>query len=195
MKWNKHSVASVFVMLMLVSNTYAGDPCRKFLGCPVPDCIGKWCCDDYTPKCLPCVQVPLCFGCDDYCRKPMPRVCAPLCFTCDDYCKKCQPPVCRPPLLGNLSCVPERRGCACDSCQPTGGQSIGSGKRVNPLQIVAAKVASRQPEIIAGGAAATRLGVKPAELTDGEPTDTEQGDVDAGQQAARRPVFIEIFNR
>ena len=115
MKVKNHIVTVAFAVMLLANSAQAGEPCLRFLGCPVPDCIGKWCCDDYRAKCLPCVKVPLCFGCDDYCRKSLPRVCAPLCFTCDDYCKKCQPPVCRPPLLGTLRCVPERASHGCNA--------------------------------------------------------------------------------
>ena len=120
MKYCKLNVAALVAVMLLVNSAQAGEPGRKFLGCPVPDCIGKWCCDDYTAKSFPCVKVPLCFGCNDYCRKSMPRVCAPLCFTCDDYCKKCLPPACRPPLLSTLRCVPNRASCGCSTCS-TGG--------------------------------------------------------------------------
>ena len=92
----------------------AGNPSLGLFGCPipaVPDCIGKWCADDYCPKNEPCVCVPLRFQCDDYCRKNAPCVCVPLCFGCDDYRKKCLPKVCSAPRCEDLRCGP---GCGCD---------------------------------------------------------------------------------
>ena len=177
MKLNKHAVGLVFATLLLVTNANAGEPCRKFLGCPVPDCIGKWCCDDYKSKCLPCVKVPLCFACDDYCRKPMPRVCAPLCFTCDDYCKKCQPPVCRPPLLSTLRCVSDRPSCGCTTCSSGRcDQGFVAGKRRVVTRVADARVASRTtPEVPAADLAESRD--------------------DSDGQSTRRPVIIEIFKR
>ena len=167
---NKHTVALVFATVVLVTNLNAGEPCRKFLGCTVPDCIGKWCCDDYKPKCLPCVKVPLCFGCDDYCRKSMPRVCTPLCFTCDDYCKKCQPPACRPPLLSTLQCVPERRR---SGCATSASNNCDNGVLTNNE--------SRLPRI--------------ARAVGAEPVGAKSKAIETGEQGARRPVIIEIFQR
>ena len=116
MRWNTYAVALVLVLLLQTTDSQAIEPCRRILGCPVPDCIGKWCCDDYRPKCLPFVKVPFCFGCDDYCSKRLPQVCVPLCFGCDDYCNKCLPPVCKPPLLHTLRCIPFRSSCQCIKC-------------------------------------------------------------------------------
>lgn len=91
----------------------AKEPCCHWLGCRVPDCIGKWCCDDYDTKCLPCVDVRFCSGCDDYCGKRIPCTCVLLCPRCDDYRKKCLPRTCTPPLLHNLHCgAPPNRRCA-----------------------------------------------------------------------------------
>lgn len=70
-----------------------------------PDCVGGWCCDDYHPKPLPCVEPVNCFGCDDYCAKPLPCAVPIQHFCCDDYCRKCLPPVCRP-LRCDLVCPP-----------------------------------------------------------------------------------------
>jgi len=181
MRLNKQAVALVFATLLLMTNVYAAEPCRKILGCPVPDCIGKWCCDDYKSKCLPCVKVPLCFGCDDYCRKSMPRVCTPLCFTCDDYCRKCQPPVCRPPLLSTLRCVPERSGCGSSTSSPGNCDqgSVTNNDRTLP-RIAPVKVANRQVAIAAVSTEA--VGAKPLA-------------VETGEQNARRPVIIELFKR
>jgi len=191
MKLNKHAIALVFATLLLVTNINAGEPCRKFLGCPVPDCIGKWCCDDYKAKCLPCVKVPLCFGCDDYCRKSMPRVCTPLCFTCDDYCKKCQPPVCRPPLLSTLRCVPDRGACGCTTCAPSNcDQGLVTSTPPTPPHTAEAKIATQQVAIAAGGTEIMGAKTKAAQ-TVGAQTKAVQ----TGEPTVRRPVIIEIFKR
>jgi len=91
-------------VILLSLPASAGNPFHHLLGCPAPDCIGKWCPDDYCPKRQPCVGVSLCFGCDDYCSKKAPCVRAPLCFGCDDYCKKCPPTVCNAPRCQSLKC-------------------------------------------------------------------------------------------
>lgn len=100
----------------------AAEPSCRWFGSAVPDCIGKWCCDDYDAKSLPCVDVPLCFGCDDYCPKALPCGGVPLCFQCDDYCPKCLPPTCSSPLLEHLRCGPPPASCRCsgrcDRCEP-----------------------------------------------------------------------------
>jgi hypothetical protein len=109
----------VIAYIMLLSlPASARDPHRNLLGCPVPDCIGKWCRDDYCPKQEPCVDVSLCFGCDDYRGKKAPCVCAPLSVRCDDYCKKCPPKVCRGPLGQYLRCGTSCQPRGCDNCQP-----------------------------------------------------------------------------
>ena len=90
----------------LLPTAWAGEPWHELLGPCVPDCIGKWCRDDYCPKKEPCVCVPLRFQCDDYCAKKQPCVCPKLCFTCDNYCKKCLPKVCSPPRCDVLKCGP-----------------------------------------------------------------------------------------
>ena len=101
-------------LLCLLTTASAGDFGHKLLGCPVPDCIGKWCCDDYCPKNAPGACVPLCFRCDDYCPKKVPCVCAPLRFGCDDYCKKRLPKVCSTPRCqSSLRCGPPAR---CSDC-------------------------------------------------------------------------------
>ncbi len=85
----------------------AGNPFHRLLDCqPVPDCIGRWCPDDYCSKKEPCVRVPLCFQCDDYCSKKEPRVCPGLRLTCDDYCKKRLPIICPSPRCDVLNCAP-----------------------------------------------------------------------------------------
>ena len=96
----------VIVLLGIVccSPAFGNDLLHGLLGACVPDCIGKWCCDDYCPKKQPhiCVSIDSC--CDDYCSKKEPCVCAPLDFCCDDYLRKCLPRVCSPPMCGSLKC-------------------------------------------------------------------------------------------
>ena len=196
MKVNKHAVVLVFATLLLVTNINAGEPCRKFLGCPVPDCIGKWCCDDYKSKCLPCVKVPLCLGCDDYCRKSMPRVCTPLCFSCDDYCQKCQPPVCRPPLLSTLRCVPGQGACGCTTCSPSScDQGTVISNHWTPSLFAPTKVASHPSAIAPVGTETVPVETVPVETVPAETRAVETRAVETGEQNARRPVIIEIFKR
>lgn len=178
---NKHTVALFFATVLLVPHLKAGEPCRKFLGYPVPDCIGKWCCDDYKPKCLPCVKVPLCFGCDDYCRKSMPRVCTPLCFTCDDYCKKCQPPACRPPLLSTLRCVPKCGASRCTTCSPSSCDQ-GNAMINEPTLPSMPRVQVANPQSPIRTVATEAVGIKTKA-------------VEPGGQDARRPVIIELLQR
>ena len=111
------SLQAVACIIMLSLPASAGDPLHRLLGCPVPDCIGKWCRDDYCPKQDPCVDVSLCFGCDDYCGKKAPSVCVPLSLRCDDYCKKCPPKVCRAPLGQYSRCGSSCQPHDCDNCQ------------------------------------------------------------------------------
>ena len=95
MKCNQRWIFGVLaVFFWFSSKSPAEEPCLKWFGCPVPDCIGKWCCDDYDAKCLPRICTPIRFGCDDYCKKELPCGCTSFCFHCDDYCKKCLPCVC-----------------------------------------------------------------------------------------------------
>jgi hypothetical protein len=105
-------------LLLLTLPASAGDPLHNLFGCPgpVPDCIGRWCPDDYCAKKAPCVSVPLCFGCDDYCSKQASCVSVPLCFTCDDYCPKCPPKVCNGLLCQNLQCGVSGQSCSCANC-------------------------------------------------------------------------------
>jgi len=177
MKVMNQFVAVAFAVILLATSAKAGEPCRKFLGCPVPDCIGKWCCDDYQSKCLPCVKVPLCFGCDNYCRKSLPRICAPLCFTCDDYCRKCQPPVCRPPLLATLQCAPQRASGRCSACATAVCDQAGvTGTPVHVPRVPSADAAK---EVMSIGASA-----RVAESVHAP-----------GTQDKSKPVIIEIFRR
>lgn len=106
MNW-KTKLVAVSMTACLTSPSLAGGFWHQLFasGCGVPDCIGKYCCDDYVPKRLPCVDVPLCFGCDDYCPKRLPCVDVPLCFGCDDYHPKCQPTI-QCPTCRDLKCGP-----------------------------------------------------------------------------------------
>lgn len=116
---NRLSLAIVLAGCLFCSPVMAGDGLHPFVGCGVPDCIGKWCCPDYCPKQPPCVCVPLDCCCDDYCPKRPPSVCVPLdCCCCDDYCRKRPPQACFPPLCRFLKCGPPS-GCA--SCTGGGG--------------------------------------------------------------------------
>jgi hypothetical protein len=56
-----------------------------------------------------------CFRCDDYCPKCPPCVPKICCFGCDDYCPKCPPPWSCPPCTF-LRCVPT------SDCAPCGGR-------------------------------------------------------------------------
>ena len=107
---------AVAYLLLLTLPASAREPLHHLLGRPVPDCIGRWCQDDYCAKKAPSVCLPLYFGCDDYCGKQAPCVSAPLCFGCDDYCAKCPPKVCHGPLCQNLQCGPSRQPCGCTNC-------------------------------------------------------------------------------
>ena len=189
MRLKTFAVALVLVSLLPATALQAGEPFCRILGCPVPDCIGKWCCDDYQAKCLPCVKVPFCFGCDDYCRKSLPRVCAPLCFSCDDYCKKCPPPVCRPPLLATLRCVPQRASCGCNVCATEGcDQATVTGKVASEPLVTTARVVNEAISVAAAAKAA-----EPLRDLDTQGTPDAQDNLDA--QDNPKPVFIELFRR
>ena len=102
------------------SPAFAGDPWHRLIGgsligCSVPDCVGKWCCDDYCGKKEPCVCAPLRFCCDDYRPKQEPCVGASLNFCCDDYCRKCPPRVGSPPLFELLKCGPPKGPASCSN--------------------------------------------------------------------------------
>ena len=84
----------------------------------VPDCIGRYCRDDYCPKPLPPVCPPKCFTCDDYCPKRLPCIFHVKRFCCDDYCPKCLPRICCPPPPG-LKCGPAGCRHGCQTAGPT----------------------------------------------------------------------------
>lgn len=95
MMHTKLKVALVLTCVLGCPSVKASDPLQRFSGCvEVPNCIGRWCPDDYCPKQAPFVGVALRFGCDDYCKKRLPCACGELDFTCDNYCKKLAPKVC-----------------------------------------------------------------------------------------------------
>jgi hypothetical protein len=127
------SFPAVALVVLLSLPVSAGGPWDNLFRCPcpVPDCIGKWCPDDYCPKKEPCVCVPLRFGCDNYCGKKEPCVCVPLCFGCDDYCGKCPPKVCSGPLYRSLKCGPSGQCCGCAKCD----ESPCDAYTTNPLEI------------------------------------------------------------
>lgn len=103
---------ALLTSLTICSLVWAGDRPYVLKRLPsVPDCVGKWCCDDYCSKAQPCIQTPLRLCCDDYCRKILPCLKIPLCFGCDDYCRKCTPPICSPQCT-ELQCVRAGR-CNC----------------------------------------------------------------------------------
>ncbi len=111
---------NVVVLLALVicplacSSVYAVDWAKIFcVKWCVPDCPQPKCCDDYAPKCAPCVPKITCFGCDDYCPKCEPCVPPIGCFGCDDYCAKCPPKLTCPPCV-DLRCVSTA---SCGRCQ------------------------------------------------------------------------------
>lgn len=64
-------------------------------GICIPDCIKKWCRDDYCPKPVPCPVPVKCFGCSCYHPKKLPSITCVKCFRCDDYCPKPLPSVCK----------------------------------------------------------------------------------------------------
>ncbi len=74
----------------------------------IPDCIRKWCCDDYCPKPIPCPVNLKCFGCDCYQAKCAPCPVGVKCFRCDDYCPKPLPCIFCPPNC-HLKCAPPLR--------------------------------------------------------------------------------------
>ena len=127
------SLQALACLALLSLPASAGGPLDNLLGCGVPDCIGKWCPDDYCPKKEPCVGVSLCFGCDDYCPKNAPCVSARLCFGCDNYCEKCPPKVCSGPLCQYLKCGPSGHSCGCAKCD----QLPGDAYVAKPVEIKA----------------------------------------------------------
>ena len=111
MNWTRQW--ALLALCIAHSPALAGDHSHGILGKigQVPDCVGKWCCDDYCQKNAPCVPVCLKFCPDNYCAKQEPCVCVPLCLRCDDYCAKCLPPICFP-VCRELKCVALNR-CVC----------------------------------------------------------------------------------
>ena len=77
----------------------------------VPECVRKYCCDDYRSKTLPCTRDVKTKCCDDYCEKPIPCV-REVCTVCNDYRSKCQPKV--PCPSRELKCY---KGYACERCE------------------------------------------------------------------------------
>ena len=97
---------AVLIGLLTSSSAQAVDWAKIFcVKWCVPHCSQPACCDDYCPKCEPCVPQICRFGCDDYCPKCEPCVPQIRCFGCDDYCPKCPPKLICPPC-SDLRCVP-----------------------------------------------------------------------------------------
>ena len=95
--------------LGLVSQAGAGDFWQGLLNGTAcwPDCVGKYCCDDYVAKCPPYPRPVCCFQCNDYCRKCPPLSKPVNCFTSNDYCRK----------LFRFWCPPNQdRKCLPDPC-------------------------------------------------------------------------------
>ena len=108
MKFEKIIIATLATVgtLATISQGWALEPWKasgykKFW----PDCVEKFCCDDYQAKPLPCAAGVKCFECPDYCPKPLPCAAPVNAFCCDDYCRKRLPPVCCPSDK-TLRCIP-----------------------------------------------------------------------------------------
>lgn len=106
----KELLIAFAVTVGVISQAAAREPLSIFSGqtkCR-PSCVGKFCCDDYCGKPLPCSVRAHCFECVDYCAKPLP--CPPArktAFCYDDFCPKPLPPICWTSAK-NLRCVPSR---------------------------------------------------------------------------------------
>ena len=130
---NRHRLlGSLVIALSLCGSTMAGDYWGNLCGIKacIPDCVKKWCCDDYCPKPEPCVRPVTCFTCPDYCPKPEPCVCPVTCFCCPDYCPKPLPCLsCCPPTPG-LTCGWPRCG---NKLQGTAGPRPSRSGTLSPL--------------------------------------------------------------
>ena len=102
------------LMLLLPATHVQADVCHSVLiwgkTC-VPDCVRKYCCDDYRSKSVPCTRSVKTKCCDNYCGKPTPCV-REVCTVCSDYCSKCPPKVSCP--ARDLKC---NKGYACERCE------------------------------------------------------------------------------
>ena len=138
------AMACVLFILGVHTTSFAVDlfDSHRHKSC-VPDCIRKYCCDDYCPKAEPWVCAPLRFCCDDYCAKQQPRICAPLNFCCDDYCSKCPPSLCCSPLWQNLQCTP-MRNCSSPGC--TSCDAYAAAKESKSQPVVARSSASKDKD-------------------------------------------------
>jgi len=120
-------LGSLFVLLFLAAHVQA-EACHNPLvwgkTC-VPDCVRKYCCDDYRSKSVPCTRRVMTKCCDNYCGKPTPCV-REICTVCNDYCSKCPPKVSCP--ARDLKC---NEGYACDRCE-----SSASSKTAISIDIV-----------------------------------------------------------
>ena len=110
-------LGSLFMLLLFASNAQA-DACHSTLiwgKTYVPECVRKYCCDDYRPKTVPCTRGVKTKCCDHYCGKPIPCV-REVCTVCNDYRAKCQPKV--PCPARELKCY---KGYACERCELSAG--------------------------------------------------------------------------
>ncbi len=111
MKW-KTTTLALLICLVANASAHAVDWEKIFcLPWCVPECKKPVCCDDYSPKSMPCVPKVCRFTCDDYCPKSEPctkKICS---FGCDDYGYKCPPRLLCPPT-SFLKCVPTTSSCS-----------------------------------------------------------------------------------
>ncbi len=90
-------LASLIIASSLTASSLtAGEPVRYSpFTWSWPNCVGKFCPDDFCPKPLPCARGVKCFQCPDYCAKPLPCFLpGKTSYVCDDYCRKSLPPTC-----------------------------------------------------------------------------------------------------
>ena len=100
-------VAVMVAMIWIESPATAGSLLPKALHC-WPDCVGKFCCDDYCPKPPPCAKRVKCFRCPDYCSKYAPCPISVKRGGCPDYCRKPVPCLTCPPPCIDLQCLPSK---------------------------------------------------------------------------------------
>lgn len=105
----KKLIIALAAVAATISPGFALEPIQKMAsrGFCWPDRVGKFCCDDYQAKPIPCAIRVTRFECPDYCPKPLPCP-VPVKASCrDDFCPKRLPPVCSVSTK-DLRCVPNR---------------------------------------------------------------------------------------
>jgi hypothetical protein len=101
---NRNTLAMLLAFGFLSTSPVAAKEGSLFdFGACLPNCISKYCCDDYCPKPVPEVRKNCRYSCDDYFPKPLPCARPVRCFRCDDYCPKPLPPI-HCPCNQGLSC-------------------------------------------------------------------------------------------